>query len=120
MSRLLAPGAVEFDAVACCALERAGTQEVHQPFIQEYLAGMQKVRPTYTARTLLGIFTHTLQLTFIPDTVHRVLYSSLALAEIAVLEKSDYILLECGHLVHEHCEALDTVYANMKPVEQCH
>ncbi len=115
MEAPLHPDAVEFDAVECCAMQRASTQDAHEPFIQEYLLEVTKTHPRYTAPMLLGIFQHTVFLAFIPTDAHRTLYARLAAAEKATFEKPYDQLLECGHMATEHWKALTAVWVKMQP-----
>ena len=120
MKALLHPDAVEFGMMECCAMQRASIQEIHQPFIQEYLAGVAKIHPSCKASVFLGIFQHTLHLVFIPTDAHRTLYAELAAAEKVTFEKSEDQMLECGHLTTEHLGALGAVWVKMRPWQEVH
>lgn len=111
----LHPNAVEFDESECCAMERASTQEIHQPLIGEYMASIGEIHPVYRASLLLGIFKNTFHLTFVPRMAHRVLYASLASAEKNILEQaqSEGLVLDCEHTFKQHCDALDAICAKM-------
>ena len=114
-TRPLHPDAVEFDAMECCALERACAQEMHLPFVEQYLAGMGETHPIYKALILLGIFKHTFHLVFIPHEIHRVVYAHIAAAEKETLDQCKDALLECGHTAEQHCDALGNVWVKIKP-----
>ena len=112
------PDVVEFDALECCALERACAQEAYLPFVHEYLAGTGEAHPVYKAMILLGIFKHTFYLAFIPHEVHRVVYAHVAAEEKAALEQCKDTMLECGHLASLHCEALGNAWAKIKLTQE--
>ena len=111
--------AVEFDAMECCALERACEQDAHMRFVEDYLTAMPEPHPLYKASLVLGIFKNTFHLAFIPHEVHRVVYSQIAAVEREVLVQYGDVQLECGHKAAEHCEVLAGIYAKMKPVQKC-
>ena len=115
----LHPDAVGFDAMECCALERACAQEIHLPFVHNYLAATGEVHPIYKAAVMLGIFKHSFRLEFIPHEIHRVVYAHVAAAEREILKQSNDALLECGHTAEQHCEALARVWAKIKPSQEC-
>lgn len=114
MAMPLHPDAVEFDAMECCAMERASAQEVHKPLIKECMKTIGEVHPVYKTSLLLGIFQHMLYLAFIPHAVHRTLYAQLATAEKGTFERLEDQLLDCGHLASEHRNALDAVWVKMQ------
>ena len=114
MDMPLHPDAVEFDAVECCALERACAQEIHQMFVEQYLAGTGEMHPAYKASMLLGIFTHTFHLVFIPHEIHRVVYAHIAAAEKEMLEQNKDMIFDCGHAAELHGEAIGKVLAKIK------
>lgn len=115
MEVTLNPDAVEFDEVACCAMERASIQEAHQVLIKECVAAMGEIHPIYKASLFLGVFQYTVHLVFIPHAGHRTLYSTLASAEKNILEQEQDKdkIFECGHTVQNHCDALDTINVKM-------
>lgn len=113
MIRPLHPDAVVFDEVECCAMERASTQEIHQELIKEYLGSFEYVSQPAKEYLLLGVFKYTVRLAFIPAVIHRTLYSALASAEKASLEKPEDEMLECGHSATRHWEALDAICIKM-------
>ena len=119
MDTPLHPDVVEFDAMECCALERACGQEMYIPFVEQYVAGTGEAHPVYKTLVLLGIFKHTFHLIFIPNEIHRVVYGHIAAAEREMLGLRKDILLECGHTAEQHCDALGNVWVKIKPSLEC-
>ena len=112
----LHPDAVEFDAMECCALECACGKEAHASFVREYLGKIGESHPLYKASLILGIFQHTFHLAFIPSEVHRVVYAHIANTERELLAQDKEALLDsCGHTANQHCQALESVWAKIKP-----
>ena len=109
-------GAVEFNEVECCAMERASAQEIHQPLIREYMVRIGEAHPVYKAHLLLEIFKYMFSPVFVPASMtHCTLYSCLASAEKNVLgqKQREGFVLDCEHTIQEHCDALDAVCIKM-------
>ena len=107
------PATVEFGELECCALREANARGEHQDFISSFITMAQEDEPRYNVSILSEIFTNTTRLVFIPRSIHRVFYLSLAIKERDIFSIILDTALDCGHEIKEHIMALDKISSQM-------